>query len=297
MRERRALWRRLDADAALDFPILEELRAEGYTDYLAMPLPFTDGRVQILSFASRAPLGFTHSQLADLEAILPGFALLVEVFESRRFTATLLETYLGRHTGERVLAGRITRGAGEIIPAALWYSDLRDFTATTAEIPPSEVLDLLGTFFDCMAGQVHAEDGEVLKFMGDGMLAIFPIRPDRVRKAACAAALRAAQAALAELDEVSRRRVAARQSPVRSGIALHFGEVVYGNIGARNRLDFTVIGSAVNLVARIENLCGRLGESLLFSRTFAESLDVPVESRGRFELKGLREAEEVFTVE
>lgn len=296
-RERRPLRRRLTGDApVLDFPILLDLRAEGYTDYLALPIVFTDGRVHALAIASRAAGGFSDEQTAVLESVLPTFSLITEVHEGRRFASTLMETYLGRHTGERVLGGTITRGAGEVIPAALWYADLRDFTATSAEMSHAEVLALLNAFFDTMVEGVHAHGGEVLKFMGDGMLAIFPIRADCDRPTACRRALDGARAALDELARASTERVRQGRTPVRAGIALHVGEVVYGNIGSRSRLDFTVIGSAVNLVARIEGLCGRLGEPLLFSRAFADTLDLPVQSRGVHVLKGLRVAEEVCTV-
>jgi adenylate cyclase len=289
--------RRLEGPAeAFDFPILHDLRAEGLTDYLVMPVKFASGENHGASWASRSRGGFADAHIAEIAALMPALTAVVETHHARRTTATLLETYLGREAGRRVLMGSIQRGDGETIAAALFYCDLRDFTMLSDRLERDQVLDLLDDYFACMAGAVEAGGGEVLKFIGDGMLAIFPMRDDLDRDRACLAALAAAERALADIDRVNRERQIAGKVGISAGIGLHAGPVLYGNIGAPARLDFTVIGPAVNLVTRIESLCRGLGRPLLASARFASPCGSRLVSLGRHALKGIAEPEEIFTV-
>src|SRR5262249_38427208 len=248
-------------------PIVAELRAEGITDYVVLPLVFGSGQIQAATWASRHPDGFDDRHLRVLRDLLPALAALLEAHELRRTTRTLLETYLGQQAGRRVLNGTIRRGDGETLAAALWYCDLRGFTAMSNELPRDELIAVLNDYFGCVTGPVHAHGGEVLKFIGDSVLAIFPIAADLDRDrafrtaeipagaGACRTALAAAEAALADLERLNIARRAAGKAGLAVGIGLHTGGVMYGNIGAPNRLDFTVVGPAVNMVTRIEGLC------------------------------------------
>jgi adenylate cyclase len=294
----RPIRRRLEGAAAvLDFPVLAELRDEGLTDYLVMPLISIDNEARSLtSWGSRRPGGFGELDIATIAGVLPAFAALAEIHERRRLTSTLLDTYLGSDAGRRVLGGQIRRGDGVTIAAALWFCDLRDFTGLSDELPGDAVIGLLNDYFGCMAGPVQARGGEVLKFIGDAMLAIFPIRDDLDRDRACHTALSAAIAALEALDALNAERSTQQKPPLRIGLALHTGSVMYGNIGAPNRLDFTVIGPAVNLVTRIESLCKPLGYRLLASARFASPCGSQLVSIGRHALKGIAEPQQIFTL-
>jgi adenylate cyclase len=294
----RPVRRRLEGpDAVLDFPVLRELRDEGLTDYLLLPMISIDNEIRALtSWASRRPGGFTDADLATIAGMLPAFAALAEIQERRRLTSTLLDTYLGSDAGRRVLGGLIKRGDGVAMAAALWFCDLRDFTRLSDELPGEAVIALLNDYFGCMSEPVQARGGQVLKFIGDAMLAIFPIKDDLDRDRACHTALAAAIAALEGLDALNREREAAGQPALRVGLALHTGSVMYGNIGAPNRLDFTVIGPAVNLVTRIESLCKPLGRRLLASARFASPCGSQLVSLGRHPLKGIPEPQEIFTL-
>jgi adenylate cyclase len=296
-REKRPLRRRLEGEqGGLDFSILKDLQSEGMTDYAVFPLLFTNGQAHALSLATGTPGGFADECLQALESLLPMFSALLEVHETRRMTATLLGTYLGQRTGEEVLRGHIVRGEGQRLEAALWFCDLCNFTSISATVSPALLVELLNAYFDCMAEAVHERGGEILKFIGDAMLAIFPIGPDLSRQEACRCALEAAQDALARLQALSLARAEENRIALRGDIALHVGNVMYGNIGSRLRLDFTVIGPAVNLLSRLEKLCGERGCSLVFSRDFALELERPMVSLGTFQFKGVPEPQEVFTL-
>lgn len=280
-------------DCPLDFPITaEELKPQGYTDYTARPLPFSARKINTLTLATKHPKGFSDLHVATVEAAMPLFGLLLELRNAYRTSETLVETYLGPRSGRRVLAGTIKRGDVERINAVLWTSDLRDFTGLSTVLPKDAVIDLLNDYFEAMAQAIRAHGGEILKFIGDAILAIFPIeeRPDRQPCGACRASMAAARAALDAARRVSAQREAAGKLPFRCGIALHVGEVSYGNIGAADRLDFTVIGPAVNLVSRIEALNTRLALPLVFSADYAARWGGPARSLGRHELKGFATA-------
>jgi adenylate cyclase len=291
-----ALRRRLaDADCSVDFPMLQELRAEGVTDYLASPLIFTDGAVHVATWATRQPGGFTPAQFAGIESVIAPLARIAEIRALRRTASNLLNTYVGSHAGEHILAGRIRRGDIESINAAVWLSDMRGFTALADRLPPRTLIDLLNRYFDCQVPAILDRGGEVLKFMGDGLLAIFPIADnDRDASRICARVVGAAldaRAKVAALDGVPGIEGTDR---VRFGLALHLGEVQYGNIGGGNRLDFTCIGPAVNLAARIEKLAGKLGRTVLASGDFARHCGSGLAAVGEFSLPGVSAAQPVF---
>jgi adenylate cyclase len=256
-----AIRRRLaDPNCVMDFPILEELRAEGVTDYLALPLFFTDGAIHLVTCTTRQPGGFTDAQISALEAIMTPLARVAEIRAWRRTASTLLDTYVGHDAGERILAGHIRRGDIEEIHAAIWLSDMRGFTAMADRLPPRVMIDLLNRYFDCQVPVILDHGAEVLKFMGDGLLAIFTIAGDETE--VCKRALAAARRAQANITELS----VSAMPGLRFGLALHVGDVLYGNIGSGNRLDFTCIGPAVNFAARMEKLAGELGDRRVHPR-------------------------------
>lgn len=289
------LRRRLeDPDAPMDFSILPELKAEGVTDYYVTPMVFMDGRVHGTTWASRRPGGFDEADIDAIETMLPALSLIAEIQQGRRFAKTLLDTYLGPQAGARVLNGSIRRGDAETIAAALWFCDMRGFTELSERLPRADVIATLNTYFECMAGPIHARGGEILKFIGDAVLAIFPMQDDLDRDRACHTALEAAQEALAGLDALNARRSAEGHDPIRIGLGLHAGAVTYGNIGAADRLDFTVIGPAVNLVTRIESLCPVIGRPLLTSARFASPCGSKLVPIGRYRLRGIADEQEVY---
>jgi adenylate cyclase len=287
-----AIRRRLaDPGCAIDFPILQELRDQGVTDYLASPLFFTDGAVHVVTYTTREPGGFTDAQIAGIDAIITPLARVAEVRALRRTASTLLDTYVGHDAGERILAGRIRRGDIDEIHAAIWLSDMRGFTALADSLPPRALIDLLNRYFDCQVPVILDHGAEVLKFMGDGLLAIFRIAGDEAE--VCQRALAAARQAQTNIAELSRSAMPG----LRFGLALHIGDVLYGNIGSGNRLDFTCIGPAVNFAARIEKLTGSLGHAILASAEFARHCPGEFAVLGEFNLAGFSTPQLVFGLE
>ena len=287
-----ALRRKLaDPDCAVDFPVLSELRAEGITDYLALPLVFTDGAIHAVTCTTRQAGGFTDAQIAGIEAIITPLARVAEIRALRRMASTLLDTYVGHDAGERILAGHIRRGDIEEIHAAIWLSDMRGFTALADSLPPSVLIDLLNRYFDCQVPVILEHGAEVLKFMGDGLLAIFTIAGDETE--VCERALAAARRAQANVATLSD----AAMPGLRFGLPLHVGEVLYGNIGSGNRLDFTCIGPAVNCAARIEKLTSQLGRAILASGEFARHCAGGFTPLGEFRLAGFSAPQLVFGLE
>jgi adenylate cyclase len=275
-----------------EFAILGDLRRDGYTDYIVHSVPFADGSYKALSFATKRRDGFNLDELALFETMIPAVAFNLEVQALRRTARTLLDTYVGRQSGGRVLEGQIQRGAGETIRAVIWLCDLRGFTNLSETLPRDALIDLLNCYFGPMCDAVAAQGGEILKFIGDAMLAIFPIGSDAAQT--CAAALRAAEQAQTALSKENQRRQGSGLPQIEYGLALHVGDVLYGNIGSDTRLDFTVIGPAVNLTARIESMCRQLGRPLLLSSNFVEAGDIAAESLGNFPLKGVALEQEIF---
>jgi len=291
------LRRRLsDPSVAEDFPILGELRAQGYTDYVAMPLHFSDGKINSVTWASDRPEGFGVDHLSLIYELLTPLALCLEIQAMRQIAATLLDTYIGHQAGERVLEGHIQRGDAETIHAVLCYSDLRGFTAMSDAMPRDELVAMLNDYFERMVAAVHGHGGQVLKFLGDGLFAIFPLRDAAFRYYVCRQAIRAATDAQAAIDALNAEREAAGKPPIRFGLALHLGDMVYGNIGGLDRLDFTAIGPSVNLTARLEKLSGELEVPVVMSSEFARTAPGPLVSLGRHLLRGVSEPQEVFTL-
>ena len=290
------LRRRLESpDVSLDFPILAELKAGGLTDYVAERMRFTDGTNNVITWATDRPGGFSDADLALLDAIVPYLALVFETRLTHLVAETLLKTYLGADAGARVLEGQVTRGSGQTITAAVLFVDIRDFTVLSETLSGAAVIRLLNEYFESVIGAVESYGGEVLKLIGDGILAIIPISRGGARPA-CLAAYAAARAAFANLAEVNRRRAASGEPIVRIGITFHVGSVIYGNIGGAGRLDFTVIGPAVNLVSRLQTLCRRLGKGMVLSEVFARESGIPVVSLGRHTLRGVAQSQEVFAL-
>ena len=254
----------LPADAE-DYGIYADLRDQGITDYMALPMVFTDGKRHACTWSTRQPGGFATADLMRINDLLPVLTMALEIRVNRRIARTLLETYVGRFAGDRILNGEITRGSGTTLRAAIWTCDMRGFTEISERWPRDEVIDHLNEYFDTMAVPVEKQGGEILKFIGDAMLAVFPLdRPD-----ACGRALQAAIEARAAMNALNLRRRDAGLSLTGYGIALHVGDVMYGNIGAASRLDFTVIGPAVNIAARLEALTKELRRHVLVSGTLA----------------------------
>ena len=282
--ERRIRRRLCDPDCPRDFGILEELVAEGLTDYLVAGDRYGDG-LQALTWATNAPGGFSEADLEMLVASLPAILLRLELLESRELARTICTTYLGARTGPRVLAGEIHRGEVTTVDAVIGFCDLRGFTARSAGLPPVEVTEFLNRWFDRVEEACAPRGGEILKFIGDAALVLWPIGTPEETPRACEAAVEAACALSERLD---------REGDLRGGLALHRGEVAYGNIGAVERLDFTVIGSAVNVASRLEGLCGTLKVPWLVSEAVAAHVEGALQPLGEHRLKGVPEPVRVY---
>jgi adenylate cyclase len=289
--------RRRLADLATprEFPILDELAAEGATDYLIVPLRFSSQRVNAVSIATDRPGGFSNAELARFKDLTPLLGLVLEIKETQRLASTLLDTYLGHDAGRRVLGGLVRRGDGITLAAALWYCDLRGFTATTEPLPRDEIIALLNDYFACMVGAVHRHGGEVLKFIGDALLAIFPA--DDGQALPLAPAIAAALEARRRIAELNAERDKAGRSPLKFGLALDAGEIAYGNIGSRSRLDFTAIGPAINHAARLLEFAKGTKHDIVVSESFAHAAkDFAFESLGAHALRGFGAAQRVFSI-
>ncbi len=265
------------------YPVGDDLWAEGYYQYEAIPLQFSDETYKVLTLATKSQAGFDDAAKALVEATLPALALVFEGLIARNTARMLMETYVGKRAGLRVLDGEIARGDGSRIDAVIWFSDLRGFTSLAQSRGEDELLQLLNDYFSMVTEAVEKHAGEVLKFIGDAVLAVFPHKND-----VAGAVARAEAAALGVLETGSSRH------DFSFGIGLHPGSVFYGNVGGGNRLDFTVIGASVNMASRIEGLCSELGHPLLASADFVEKSALTWYSVGRHRLKGVAEPAEIF---
>ncbi|WGR98298.1 adenylate/guanylate cyclase domain-containing protein [Bradyrhizobium sp. ISRA443] len=284
----------LERDPALGrkHGVYDELRSKGLTDYVAWPMYHTLGKRHAVAFSTDRPGGFDDAHIAGLRRLMPILALVSEIRMKNRLARTLLETYVGSHAGELILAGATRRGSGTTVHAAIMICDLRDFTRISDSWPRDDVIGLLNDYFDAMSEPIARHGGEILKFMGDGLLAIFPLS----QSSACANLLHAvteARQAMAALNEKSWESGGA---PLNFGIGVHVGDVMYGNIGSRTRLDFTVIGPAVNMASRLETLTKQLGRTVLLSRAFADMAanDFDLERVGEFPVRGFSDPIELF---
>jgi adenylate cyclase len=278
-----------------EIQFLREMRAEGVTDYVAMPLVFTDGSLHCATWSTRNPGGFTDAHFAALECVIPPFARVAEIRALQRTAGNLLDTYVGNNAGPRILAGQIRRGHADKMHAAIWLSDMRGFTAMSDRLPAETIVEVLNRYFECQVPAVVDHGGEVLKFMGDGMLAIFPVASDDSDlDQVCGRVLDAARDARSKVATLSQESQTQYGQPLRFGLALHVGEVLYGNIGAAGRLDFTCIGPAINLAARLEKVAARLGRTVIASAQFAEQSPAEMEELGEFEVAGFAAAQTAY---
>ena len=285
---------RLDDPETKRFPFFDDMRAEGVTDYIALPLLFTDGSIHASSWTTKTPGGFTDEHLAALRSVIPPFSRLGEIHRWQRTAAALLDTYVGNRAGERILAGQIRRGHGEEMQAAIWLSDLRGFTALSDRLPAATVVEILNQYFDCQVPVIRKHGGEILKFMGDGLLAVFPIAKDGGNLGeVCAACLEAGKEARANVDAMHYPSSDGVER-FRFGVALHIGAILFGNIGGMSRLDFTCIGPAVNLAARLEKIASKLHRTVVASAAFAGACHNDWTDLGEFPIAGFSRAQRVF---
>jgi adenylate cyclase len=293
--------RRVTAESEAEFPMLRDYQAAGMTEYVAIISRFAPegiiGEMDCVysSWVTARADGFADAHIAALTRVVPTLALAVKAAALARMTGTLMETYLGRDAGRRVLSGRIMRGVADRIDAVIWFSDLRGFTRIT-DSAPEQVIPLLNAYADVIVSAIHAQSGDVLKLIGDGILAIFAAA-DRAR--ACAAALTAATAARSEVAALNLRRARDGLPVTDMYLGLHVGEVFYGNIGSIERLDFTVVGPAVNETSRIAAMCRSVEQPVLVSEAFAnvEGMHGRLVSVGRYALRGVGQPQELFTLD
>ena len=286
-------------ETAARFPMMASLADEGFTDYWDFPVPHARSFHSAMTVATRAKGGFKPEALIELQRLLPAIALNLDIIALSRIAENVLGAYLGERSGKRVLEGAIRRGSGETIDAIVWVSDMRGFTELSDRLAGAEVIRLLNAYFERLAEAVQENGGEVLKFIGDGMLAIFPVTEAMPAEDAAKAALQAARVGLRAISALNRSEgealaIKTPWRPIDTGIALHRGPVFYGNIGAPDRLDFTVTGPAVNLAARVEPLAKQTGRRLLMTHAVADLLAEPTEPLGSFNFRGLAEPVEVL---
>ena len=298
------LRRRIGFGDAIDFSVVQEMKDAGYTDYVVFIHRFAgDTKIGDMdgvysAWSTRHSEGFSDANLAALRRLVPALALAIKSAALARVADTLVQVYLGRDAGRRVLEGSIQRGVADRIEAALWFSDLRSFTAITDTAKPSEIIPLLNDYAEAVITAIHEAGGDVLKLIGDGTLAVF--RADDPAEA-CRRALRAEENLRARMKALNERRLAEEQPITDVYIGLHIGEVFYGNIGSFDRLDFTVVGPAVNETSRIASMCRSVDRPLLVSSTFAGALPDNERARlvsvGRFALRGVGKAQDLFTID
>jgi adenylate cyclase len=289
------LRRRVDiADDQLDFPILHDLKAEGATDYFALPIKSSFGTNYMATYVTDRPNGFTEQEISDLTRLSQRLGLLADLRNHRRIAGNILAAYLGSKTGTKVLAGQIRRGTGEEITAVLWLSDLRGFTERSDRLEGTQVIVMLNALFDAQAKAIVGHGGEILKFIGDGLLSIFPIESADKASAAARNALAAATEAVKAVRGLTNDPLLLSEPPLEIVVALHIGTAIYGNIGAADRLDFTVIGPAVNLVSRVEAVAKTLNLPIIVSDDFARAYGEGLHPIGRHKLRGLATPHDLF---
>ncbi len=298
------LRRRIGFGEPADFPSIAEAQALGTTDYVVFVHRFaaeaTIGDMDCVysAWSTRHPRGFDESDLAALRRLVPVLALAIKSAALARVADTLVEVYLGRDAGRRVLEGRIRRGVADRIEAALWFSDLRGFTRITDTAAPGEIIPLLNDYAEAVITGIHEAGGDVLKLIGDGTLALF--RADTPAEA-CRRALEAEGIVRRRVAELNERRRAEERPTTGIYVGLHLGAVFYGNIGSVDRLDFTVVGPAVNEASRIASMCRSVDRPMLVSSAFAAALPAAerggLVSVGRFALRGVGHAEDLFTLD
>lgn len=299
-RLRERLWQ---SNEPTQFPLVNEFRDQGATDYYALQIKLGEGARMgpanrlIASWVTDAPGGFDEEAIAAIDALFPSLTLGINRSATHRAFEAIITTYLGRAAGRRILEGSVRRGGGETIRAALWYCDLRGFTKISDSQPRDRLLAMMHDYFECMVSTVHEYGGEVLKFTGDGFLAMFAEGEDD--EANCRAALNAAATMQDRCEAVRAEREPKGLPWADFGLGLHLGEVEFGNVGARERLDFTVVGPAVNEVARIEAMSRALDQNVVVSAAYAAAAgpaETGLVSLGRYALRGVRRPQELFTL-
>jgi adenylate cyclase len=277
--------------------LLHELQAGGGTDYVAYPMRISrPGSMPVASFATDRPGGFDSQDLADMERLVDWMGAITEIHFHRTIAETVIETYLGRIVGEQILGGLIKRGDGHEINAVLWFSDLRDFTGLNERMAAADLIELLNNYLQLVGDALAAHGGEILKFIGDGVMGYFPAEDVLFLPMVTANALAAARKLIEDIGFANEARAAGGLDPVRFGVGLHVGPVTFGNVGTADRLDFTVIGPAVNRAARLEGLTKELKVPVLASLEFKEATSQPLVSLGKHTLRGVPEPVEVFTL-
>lgn len=288
---------RLDALTDRHHEVLHEVRSGGGTDYFSLPMHVRrDGPMPVVAFATDHKGGFSEADIDDLTRLVDMMGAVTEMYIEESVAQTVAQTYLGRQVGERILHGMIRRGDGEEIRAVLWFSDLRDFTGLNERLPPDQVLELLNNYFQLVGDALAKHGGEILKFIGDGVMAYFPAEDALFMPMVTAAALDAARQLISDAEAANEARATAGAEPMKFGIGLHVGTVTFGNIGTEDRLDFTVIGSAVNRTSRLEGLTKALGVRVCASAEFNQDCPRPMKSLGKHRLRGVREPVEIFTL-
>lgn len=280
-------------DEKIHHRVLFQLQEQGATDYLGIPMPFSNGELNSIYISTDKAGGFSNNDCEKFKLLSQSLIPVFETISTREIARIVMETYVGHRTGNKVLNGQIKRGDGELIKAAIWYSDLRDFTLHSEVLPPDDLLRMLNQYFETIHQAVDENGGEVLRFIGDAMLIIFPEETCGSIKAACNAALNSSIQALKKTKQINKTRLKQKEPEIKFGVGLHFGEVIYGNVGAPNRLDFTVMGPAVNRTARLESMTKELNRNRLMSRAFADQLSMDVISLGHHTLKGIKDEQEI----
>ena len=276
-----------------DYPVLHDLQASGHTDYMIEPLQVTPTLRSYVSWSTRVEGGFSQSQYTQLSALTPYISVIVAGMSQSKSLEGLLDTYLGRQAGSLVRSGQYRRGDGNSIEAVIWFSDLRGFTTFTDQHPISDTLQRLNRSFDVIGKSIAEQGGEILKFIGDAVLAVFPVTASCTEKDAAHHALSAAKDAVQSLKETGPSDYA----PIQIGVGLHRGVVTFGNVGTSNRLDFTVIGGPVNECARVESLCKSLKEDILLTDAIASLLpSESLRSLGVHTLRGVSATRQLFAV-
>ena len=289
------LRRRVDLpDGELDLPILRDLKAKGCTDYLALPIAGAQGRRYSVTYATDRGDGFSPQEVAELTSISQRLFVVCDTFSQKALTRNLLNAYLGPNAGPKVLAGQIRRGTGEELTAILWSSDMRGFTERSDRLPGEQMIALLNALFDVQATAIQRHGGEILKFIGDGLLAIFPVDATRSNHVAALSAMEAAKEAHLGVFGLADAPFMAGEPALKIVVALHAGTAIYGNVGAADRLDFTVIGPAVNLVSRVEGVAKALDEPIVVTDLFAKAYGAPSRSLGFHTMRGLAKPIELF---
>jgi adenylate cyclase len=287
---------RLDKLPEDSHAVLHELAASGGTDYYVAPMAVAFGRPPALTFMTDRPEGFTDTDITKFHRLMDYLGPIAESHVGRRISTTLLDTYLGRIVSEQILGGLIKRGDGREIQAVLWFSDLRDFTGLNERMPAAELIDLLNNYLQLVGDALTAHGGEILKFIGDGVMAYFPAEDALFLPMVTANALGAARKLITDIEAANEARAAGGAEQVRFGVGLHVGPVTFGNVGTEDRLDFTVIGPAVNRAARLESLTKELKVPVLASAEFNEATTQPMVSKGFHTLRGVPQPVEVFTL-